>query len=195
MRRNKDIQRCEKCGFRIEWCICPQISKMKNFSDIILITHALDEKKPSNTGKIISTTLTKCETIRYGHIDERLDIQSLSKRNILLLYPNEDSQEITKDLYESLKKPAILVLDGTWHQASKLANKFKKIGAKFIHLPQGNYSKYLLRSSGREERLCTAQALIECLKILGEDTLNFENALNLFIEKNLQIRGRLKNTI
>lgn len=191
LKRRNNIERCDKCGFRLEWCICHDLSKMNNNANVILITHVQDEKKPSNTGKIISAVLSKCKKIRYGQIGEPLNIESILTENVILLYPSEDSKEITKELYDSLNRPAILTLDGTWHQASKMANKFKKAGATFIHLPQGNYTKYLLRNSGKEERLCTAQALIECLRILGEDTTNLETALNIFIEKNLKIRGKL----
>ena len=191
MRNKKAIIRCSKCGFRLEWCICGEIKKINNSADIVLIAHILDEQKPSNTGKIISACLENCEVIKYGAIGEVFDINSFANKNTLILYPTEESKEITKELYESLSKPSITILDGTWSQAAKMANKFKKAGGKFIHLPKGIYDKYMLRKSNKEERLCSAQALIQTLKILGENTLEFENALKLFIEKNLKIRGRI----
>ena len=185
------MTRCAKCGFRLKWCICGEIKKTSNSTDVILITHARDLKKPSNTGKIISACFDNCETIRYGEIGKALDVNSFVDRNTLILYPNDVSNEITKEFYESFAKPPITILDGTWKQAARMASKLKKAGGNFIHLPKGDYDKYMLRNSGKEERLCSAQALIQTLKILGEDTLECEKALRLFIDRNLKIRGRL----
>ncbi len=189
--RKKEVERCSQCGFRTVWCICNSIKKTDNKTEVMLITHANDQRKPSNTGKIIASSLANCRLIRYGNKDEILDFEEIMQRNIAILYPNETSGTLSPELYEELGRPVITVLDGTWSQAARLASKFSKKNARFIKLPPGGHGRYFLRNSGSPDRLCSAEALIRTLKLLGEETAGLENALKLFIEKNLQIRGRL----
>ena len=185
------LERCSECGFRKEWCICNSIKKMDNKTRVLLITHAQDERKPSNTGKIIRASVQNYCLVRYGTKEERIDYEWIKNQNPVILFPNENAVILSKTYCESLYSPTLVILDGTWSQAAKLANKLIKITSNFVTLPQGSYNKYLLRDSGTENKLCSAQALIEALNILGEDTVNIQNAIDLFITKNLQIRGQI----
>ncbi len=186
---SRTIDRCISCGFRREQCICSRIETSETKTKLALIIHQHDEVKPSNTGKLLIAAVPSCIVYRYGFKEHTLDYKEISTIHPAVLFPKPGARTISKELWQEWENPTLLVVDGTWSQAAKQANKLSATTEKFVTLPPGDYLKYKLRNSGSDDKLCTAQAVIEALKILGEDTEKIQAALDLFIENNLKIRG------
>ncbi|MCQ2736886.1 MAG: DTW domain-containing protein [bacterium] len=194
MRKGKNAERCRLCGFRKEWCICSEIGRADIKARLIIIQHTMDAVKPSNTANIIRLA-SGCEIMRYGgNREEVIDYNYIDSMSPFILYPAEDSKPLSKELWIESGRPPLIALDGTWKQAARAAAKFAGRNVKFVRLPEGfSGGGYKLRKSGSEERLCTGEAVIDALKTMGEDTSVLEDALKLFINKNLLIRGRARD--
>jgi DTW domain-containing protein YfiP len=63
-----------------------------------------------------------------------------------------------------------LILDGTWQEARKIYNKSPYLQSmKIFSLSSDNESRYNIRRNQKEGGLCTAECVMELLKLKGED--------------------------
>lgn len=194
MRKARNADRCPDCGFRRELCICARLPSISTSARLVIIQHSLDAIKPSNTANLVAR-MTGCERIRYGgDRDEVADAGLVASLSPVVLYPAASSSVLSRESWEELGRPPIVILDGTWRQAAREASRLSRAGcSRFARLPDGFRGNYRLRKSGFEDRLCTAEAVAALFRVLGEDSNAdaLERGLGLFIEKNLLIRGRL----
>lgn len=134
---------------------------------IYLLTHQREFKRPSNTGKIVTEQLgTIAKTISWERKkpDQEL-LDSIRDGNTVLLFNNPESEIIRDELpYDNF-----IILDGTWQEAAKIYNKSPYLkNLRSINLQTGSKSTYTLRRNQRENGLCTAECVIELLKLKGQ---------------------------
>ena len=194
MRKNRSPEnKCPVCGFIPSLCICSEIEKVDPKIKIILIQHSLDARKPSNTGNLLRG-ITNCECIRYGKLeDPPLDMEKIEKLNAFVLYPFQDSILLTPDIWKEGETPTIIIPDGTWKQASRLASRLRNHCRGFLKFPSNFTTNYKLRDSKEDFKLCTCESARNVYGILGDKKTEqaINKAFELFVIKNLKNRGRL----
>lgn len=129
-----------------------------------LLTHPREVDKPTNTGQLVLQTLGhQAERILWARTepDEAL-LQAIKTLNICLLYPCEDSEPLDSvDPDQSF-----ILLDATWQEARKMFNRSPYLQTlKKVHFRKPNPSRFCLRRNQREGGICTAESVIEVLKI------------------------------
>lgn len=133
---------------------------------ITLLTHFKEFEKRSNTGRLVVDVLgDAAEQIRWDRMNppDRL-LKDIEAGGVALVYPGaaDDNDGDLSDVRQ------IVLIDGTWHEARKIhqrspyLQKIRRIG-----LRTGEKSRYNLRKNQKESGLCTAECVIEVLRLAG----------------------------
>ena len=136
-----------------------------------LLTHSRELKRPTNSGAVVLNTLGEQEVkqILWERNKPDRDLLSLSGReNTILIYHDPRAPEILprEDL---TGMEHFILLDGTWQEARKIYNKSPYLhGMKRFVLPTGSGSLYNIRRNQTAGGLCTAECVIEILKLKQE---------------------------
>jgi DTW domain-containing protein YfiP len=151
--------------------------------------HENELKRETNTGRWLMSSLDKCSQHLWQRKSPDQSLIDLIERpNVLpmILYPSEQSRPVSQalinieanklgDIQEnasSLDKvlPVFIILDGTWQEAKKMANKIPWLTqCQQVHLAPSSQSNYALRRNQAEGHLCTLEVAAELLKLVGEE--------------------------
>lgn len=141
--------------------------------------HASERSKTSSTARLLELVLPDCQIIRVGvrGAAPGLDLKLSSNRTPLLLFPDASAPVLTRDFLKTLVSPPMLVVpDGTWRQAKRIAHRQPELLAlRRVQLPPQPPSNYRLRRQGREGGVCTAEAVARALGVT--DGAQVETAL------------------
>lgn len=147
---------------------------------IYLLTHPRELERKTNTGQIVLSCLgDMAERIIWDRVNPNLKLVELIKNNkAALMYPKKEFEYSPFEEVES-----ILIIDSTWQEANKIYNRSPYLkNAVKISLNKNSISKFKLRRNQPSGGLCTAESVIEWLKIKGETTLaiRLQQAFDLF---------------
>jgi DTW domain-containing protein YfiP len=133
---------------------------------ITLLTHFKELEKRSNTGRLVVDVLgNSARQVCWDRMEppEGL-LAEIEDGGVALVYPGA-AGENDDDLSDIRQ---IILIDGTWHEARKIhqrspyLQKIRRIG-----LRTGEKSRYNLRKNQKESGLCTAECVIEVLRLAG----------------------------
>ena len=156
---------------------------------LFLLTHERELDKKTNTGQMVLDALgSKAERVIWQRTCPPENIVELIEDNrIALLYPCDD-EESCGDIR---KFENFIILDSTWQESRKIYNKspYLKQAVK-IGFNSEYVSRYTMRRNQIQNGLCTAECVIELLKLRGEQKLasdvqeRFEQEVLLWPHKN-----------
>jgi DTW domain-containing protein len=133
---------------------------------ITLLTHFKEFEKRSNTGRLVVDVLgSAAEQIRWDRMNPpaRL-VEEIEAGGVALVYPGAVSEN-DGDLSDITQ---FVVIDGTWHEARKIHQRSPYLQTvRRICLKTGEKSVYNLRKNQKESGLCTAECVIEVLRLSG----------------------------
>jgi hypothetical protein len=166
-----------------------------------VLIHRLEQCRPSSTGNLVGRAVagTVCHVYQRGNrffpeTGYQADAHE-HDRELWVLHPSGDPlpEPAATAASSSPPPPAVLLLDGSWRQAGEMLASMHGRG-RCVRLPAAatsEPSRYWLRNQARPEQLCTAEALMEVLKAVGEPEaaqqlrLHFE----LHVYATLLVRG------
>jgi DTW domain-containing protein YfiP len=189
--------RCPLCQMRSELCICSLIPRLELSTRLVLIMHSLEKKSTTNTGRIAHLALPNSELRIWGRHLSPMDTLGLtsSTHATLLLYPSDNAQLLTAEFLATLKKPVRLIVpDGTWRQASKMARRIPELaGLPRIKLPPRPASQYGLRQRPNEGSMATLEAIACALGVIEGTVVQtqLETVLSVMVRRTLASRGTL----
>lgn len=133
---------------------------------ITLLTHFKEFEKRSNTGRLVVDVLgNAAEQVCWDRMNPPAKlVGEIEAGGVALVYPGA-VDENDGDLSD-IKQ--FVVIDGTWHEARKIHQRspyLQKI--RRICLETGEKSAYNLRKNQKESGLCTAECVIEVLRLSG----------------------------
>ena len=172
--------RCARCQLPPRWCICAGLREVECPVKVDVLMHHMENWRPSSTGHLLKRVIPTADVHLYrrerGLVREEI---VRPDRQLWVLHP----------LGEPLPRgenPAgiqVLLLDGTWRQASDMMRAVEGWGRR-ISLPMTGESRYWLRTQAGEGKFCTAEALIFLLGALGlkkaHDDLNLQFELHVY---------------
>ena len=160
-------KRCEICRMHTPLCICQEVKQISTKTRLIIAMHIAEKNKPSSSARLLKLALPNSE-IRYeGLINEPLDTDNIlsAERDTYLLYPEADLKPA--DLLKNPKPINLLVPDGTWQQAKKIAAALTlQLKVPRLSIPGMESSNYKLRVADRQGRLSTLEAVARVLEVL-----------------------------
>lgn len=135
---------------------------------ITLLTHFKELEKRSNTGRLVVDVLgDAAEQVRWNRMNPpaRL-VEEIEAGGVALVYPGatDDNDGDLSDITQ------FVVIDGTWHEARKIHQRSPYLQkVRRICLRTGEKSLYNLRKNQKEACLCTAECVVEILRLAGKN--------------------------
>src|SRR5688572_8263285 len=116
------MTRCGRC--KVRECLCAEIPTVVTRTRFLLVRHAAEAKKSSNTGRLAALALPNSELYEYGRLGAPLDETALAAPDTWLLYPEGPPAAGPPP------QPArVVVLDGTWQQARHMRQRIVALRA------------------------------------------------------------------
>jgi DTW domain-containing protein YfiP len=135
---------------------------------ITLLTHFKEFEKRSNTGRLVLDVLGEsAEQVRWDRMNPPAGlVEEIEAGGVALVYPG--SADAANEDLTGIRQ--VVLIDGTWHEARKIHQRspyLQKI--RRISLDTGEKSIYNLRKNQKEFGLCTAECVIEVLRLSGNN--------------------------
>jgi DTW domain-containing protein YfiP len=195
-RRDNAALRCPACLLHREVCLCALVPNppLPVTTQLRLVIHRLEARKPTNTGRLAARCLAGSEVIERGHENApSAELVAAPGTTLLLLFPHADATALT-----AADGPATLVVpDGTWSQAAKVRRRVPGLAAaRCVTLPPGPPSRYQLRHEAHAHGLATMEAIARAIGILDGAPAQraLEAVFDEFVDRTLRVRGERRVT-
>ncbi len=169
-RKNK-ANRCGVCGLHDELCVCPSMPRFDLATKLLIVQHNRERHKPTNTARLGLAMFEGAQMIHYGARDSELDTAPLEQpdRDYVLLFPGDEARPLAQaPLPAPGRVRTLVVLDGTWHQCSRMARRAPLITEMPCYsLPEGPPSRWRIRTAPRPEALSTFEAICRATDVLS----------------------------
>ena len=194
--RKRGKPRCETCFMKPVFCICDAAAECKQTlttkTKVLLVCHHTEIRKTTNTGRLAELCLPHSQIFIRGLQDSHASLEDyFAPENSLLLYPSEDSIDIRKLPLIHHQPYTLIVPDGNWRQASKVAQREACLRPiPKVHIEDGGLTQYHLRTETKDGGLATFEAIMRALKHLeGEFCYNkLKSVFDLMVERTLLSR-------
>lgn len=180
-----------------ELCICSLIPSLPTETKLVLLMHAQERHKPSNTGRLAHYCLPHSE-IRYRGLKEGppLSYEGLidDEHETWMLYLSPQSVEISEALAQKKKPVRLLVPDGNWSQASRTGAKIsRELPVKCVYLKADVPSEYRLRTEHHPDGMATFEAIARAMGVIEGVAVReeMEKIFRVMVERVLWTRGKL----
>ena len=175
--RGKSVRRCSACLLAEPVCICAWAAARHSAVDFVLLLHRDEVFKPTNTGRLIADILPAntlaFEWSRTEPAAELLALLADPERYPAIVFPAEEGGDrqvhtAVPDLHG--KRLTLILLDGTWRQASRMFRSSTWLaGIPALTFTEPQVGRYTVRKKIRDGQLATAEAAAELLRLCGED--------------------------
>lgn len=163
--------RCIGCRLHASLCLCAHIQPVETRTRVVVVAHAKELNKPTNTGVLLTRLLPRAEVRVRGDRLKPFTARDLLGPEVrpLLLYPGDDAVPLTPAFAAADPRPVTLIVpDGNWRQARKVLFREPELAAlPQVLLPEGEPTRYALRRHRRgAESLSTLEAVARALRVL-----------------------------
>jgi len=158
-----------------------------------LLTHAREFDKRSNTGRVVVDVLGGAvEQVLWDRVRPPVRlVEEIEAGGVALIYPGAADAK-GEDL-TGIRQ--VILIDGTWQEARKIHQR-----SPYLHklrrlcLETSEKSVYNLRKNQKECGLCTAECIIEILRITGDilQSERLKEQFLLFIRPLGALRGEVQ---
>ena len=161
-------QRCPRCLFRPEVCLCPEIPRLRTRTEVLLLRHASERTRSTNTARWAALALG-CEVLDHGAPGAALDLSRLEEPGTWVLFPGGAPAPGTPP------PRRLVVLDGSWSQARRMIQRIPALRAlprlaldERPAAPLAADGLPRLRRPPHEAGMSTIEAMARALARLGE---------------------------
>lgn len=168
---------CNHCHRPQSRCLCRLITPINNPFHVFILQHSKERHHPKGTAQLAHLCLAESTLICDKNFETALNT-ILSKCDPVLLYPEQTEQQsplnlspktfIPQKTSSKAKKPALIVLDGTWKKANKIYHTHPMLhGLPRCHLDR-YINQYTHRKSPSDQHLSTLEAICYGLQQLED---------------------------
>ena len=159
------LLRCPTCGLHQKLCVCAKLPQLVLPIQIIVVQHARELHKPSNTGRLVHKLFKNSILLSYGVKDQTFNTKPLqdSKTDYYVLFPKRSATVVNKKFLKQRKgrKIAFVLLDGTWSQAARMSHRVPYVkDFPFVSFSKNIATQWGVRQAVESSRLCTLEAAI-----------------------------------
>ncbi len=159
--RHSTDPRCPRCAFRGDPCLCQEIPRVKANLEIVIVRHAAEIKKQSNSARWAALALD-CTILDYAASSAPFDGAALDLRDAWLLFPGGDATPAPAPPPRRLMVP-----DGTWQQARRIAARVPEL-RRLPHLCLGAAPSGPRLRRAPSSWMSTLEAIAAALELCGE---------------------------
>jgi DTW domain-containing protein YfiP len=180
--------------------VCDISPRLTLATRVVLVIHAREWRRQSNTGRLVQLAAPKAEVRLHGALGaapgaagEGIDADD---PGTLVLFPGRRSRPLTPELRATLPARVTLVVpDGNWTQTRHMMTRLAPLArARTIELPGPAPGAARLRKNVFDERMSTFEAVAQVLGILEGEPV--EAALTDYfrrvVDRMLCLRGKKK---
>jgi DTW domain-containing protein len=167
-RKRKTKEPCSRCGLHLARCICSLIPKLDLKTRVLLVIHAKELKRTTNTGRLALEALSNSGLRVRGEGRVPLDLSHDldTQYETVVLYPSDDAIELS-DL-KATKPIQLIVPDGNWRQAGKMKGRQPELkGLKSVKVSEVMPAAgQTLRKEHFEGGKSTLEAIAQALHVI-----------------------------
>jgi DTW domain-containing protein YfiP len=195
--RTRSKNRCPKCHMRSSLCVCGDAPYFNLKTKIIILLHARESYRPTNTGRLLTLALPHSEVRIRGKKGSVMSSRGLVDDNFetLFFYPSEKATELSSDFIKTIGKPITLIVpDGSWRQAGKVMNRESVLkNIRHVKLPIGPTPALRLRKESKVNGLSTFEAVARALGVIENIQVqaSLESFYQIIAERTLWSRAKL----
>ena len=171
-KRKKKGGRCALCGLHLHLCVCARFPRVSTRAAILVVQHYGERHKPTNTGRLLPAMIEGAVLTPYGLREAVLDESTLTPDvDWHLVFPRLDAPVLSPAFMAELRarpvKPGFVLLDGTWHQCSRMSRRAPRIkDLPCVALPDGPPSRWGVRTQHDPRGLSTFEAGVRLVALL-----------------------------
>lgn len=171
----------------LRWCICPAHREVACPLAIDVLTHHRERFRPSSTGTLINRVIPASRHIlwRPERPLMRAEVE-VPGRELWILHPHG---EPVPPALPAAERVHVLLLDGSWREASAMA-QFVGGWGRLVSLPMAGESRYWLRAQADAARFSTVEALLFLLTRFGLGDAHEVLRLQFELHVYASLRGR-----
>ncbi len=179
------MQCCRTCRLQPNNCACHEAPRLDLETRIIVVIHAKEWRRSSNTGYLARLAAKSGEVRLHGlrHAivsDANIDADSPST---LALYPGRGAVPLTPAYLAGLPRPlTLLVPDGNWMQAKNMMRRVPMLNrAQPVRLDGPRLGLACLRTNAFADRMSTFEAIAQAIGIIEGEAI--ANRMLAFFER------------
>lgn len=163
---------------------------------LLVVRHAHEAFKPTSTGDLVARCIPATRVVDWAHRGQAVEL-GLDAHTVLL-FPPTSARPVAplEELRAGLHAPQLVILDGTWRQASKMARHVPGLAAlPVLTFPPVADDLPPLRGERREGGMPTALAVVAALQALEASPAAAEALLAAYrelVRRTLRSRGALR---
>lgn len=143
-----------------------------------MLQHNRERTHPLNTARITELGLTRCRLIPW--FEDRSMARSLQLTpGTGVLYPAPDALPL-ESLPAEARPPALLLIDGTWHQAHRMLRDIPELAGLQAYSLSPPPSGYRIRREPRLECVSTVESAVHALRCLEPGLAGLDQLLGAF---------------
>ncbi len=168
-------QKCLACTLSTINCICPETPAIQANGHFVLLFHAKEPGRQTNTGRLILSAFRESSAFIWDRILPPKDLLLLINQEDVqpwLVFPHseETAQPSEFSYSEAGRKPLFIIIDATWQQAAKIVRKSPWLTClPRLDLKFAEQSRYELRKNQKASRVCTAETATQILRLVNQD--------------------------
>lgn len=188
--RGGSVKRCPGCLLVPDLCACDLRPQLRSAAAFCLVMFDSEPLKPSNTGRLIADVLPdSTHAFLWSRTEPDPALLALlddPAYQPYLVFP--DCEKAPERVVHQVslptgKRPLFILLDGTWREARRMANKSPYLDRFAVLAVQPEQlSTYGMRVAAHDEHLCTAEVAACVLESAGypDEGVALQHWFNLF---------------
>lgn len=157
--------RCPTCLLIARLCLCAEVPRIETRTRVVILRHAAERWRTSNSGRIAALALTGATIVEHGHGRE-LDEAAVRAPGTWLVYPEGAPRRVAP----APPPERLVFLDATWHQARRMRQRIAALrGLPVLALAVDEIPAARLRESPGGGRVSTIEAISRALRLCEGD--------------------------
>ena len=159
----RETPRCVRCQLAPRWCVCAGLRAVELPFRVDVLMHYMESYRPSSTGHLIQRVVPRSRQHLYRKERPLVREEIVDpERELWILHPQGEEIPAAVDA----ARLQIVLLDGSWVQATEMAQRVAAWGRR-VRLPMTGVSRYWLRAQAGPGRFSPVEALLFLLRQLN----------------------------